>query len=94
MDNSPLNALEDFQFQEITSSDVAKAIKSLSSSASIGVDGIKVSELKTSCDEIGPILAYIFNQSLTTRIYPARWKTAIITPIHKKLRYLVNIVDS
>ena len=61
MDNSPLNALGDFQFQEITSSDVAKAIKSLSLAASVGVDGIKVSELKTSCDEISPTLAYIFN---------------------------------
>ena len=84
MENSPLNALGDFQFQEITSSDVAKAIKSLSSSASVSVDGIKVSELKTSCDEIISTLAYIFNQSLTTGTYPARWKTALITPIHKK----------
>ena len=84
MENSPLIALRDFQFQEIISSDIAKAIKSLSSSASDGVDGIKFSELKTSCDEISPTLAYIFNQSLTTGTYPARWKTALITFIHKK----------
>ena len=45
-DNSPLNALGDFQCQEITSSDIARAINSLSSSANVGVDGIKVSELK------------------------------------------------
>ena len=46
MNNNQLNALGDFQFQEITPSDVVKAIKSLSSSASVGsvgVDGIKVS---------------------------------------------------
>ena len=49
-----------------------------------GPDEIPARLLKECCDQIGPSLCAIFNQSLSSAKVPTEWKSADIAPIHKK----------
>ena len=50
---------------------------------SAGDDGLSIKMLKLSANEIAPCLAAIFNQSLSTGLFPTGWKNALVTPVYK-----------
>ena len=71
-----------FVFKDITVFELKKVVSTMKSN-SCGIDKISIFFLKTAINTIGPIIADIFNFSLKNKIFPNRWKTAIIKPIPK-----------
>jgi hypothetical protein len=63
---------------------VAKKIRDLHSTAAPGPDKIGPALLQELNEEVAPILAIIFQESLVTCDVPADWQTANVTPIFKK----------
>ena len=64
--------------------DVNNVLMLMTSTASTGCDNITLKELCMSSPEILPVLTNIFNVSLHTSTFPARWKHSLITPTYKK----------
>ena len=63
---------------------LASIIKSLNPNKAHGWDEISVRMIQISGDALIPPLIIIFNNIITTGIYPTSWKKANIVPIHKK----------
>ena len=73
-----------FKFKQIKEKDVIRLINNIPSGKATGVDNFQVKLLKLAASEISSSLTYLFNLSLKTGKFPAEWKLARITPIHKK----------
>ena len=73
-----------FTFGIITSDDVRRAIRDLSSTESHSDDHVTSKMLRLSCDNICHVFASIFNISIQECVFPDCWKTAIFVPVHKK----------
>lgn len=71
---------------EITVKGVAKLLSQLNTNKSLGPDGISPHILKQCSNELAPILANLFNQSVTSAEIPQDWLEANIFPIFKKGR--------
>ena len=82
--NNPLRTdMEISQIQESVD-DVTKHLSGLDTSKACGPDGISARLLKECSQQIAPSLCEIFNQSLSSGQITTEWKSADITPIHKK----------
>ena len=93
--NDNVNATEDtskntsvecnnvFDFNVVDEEYVFKELMSLSDDKATGVDDISCKLLKLCAEEIVSPLTYIINLSLTTGIFPNKWKKARICPIFK-----------
>ena len=71
------------QFTQVSSHDVARAIRSLSDKQST-CDPIPTCFLKECSDLLAPFISFLFNKSLTLGLVPERWKVSRITPLLKK----------
>ena len=69
---------------ECNDQDVLKALSNLSPKVSLTPDEIPSYALKQIGHTIAPFLTRLFNLSFSTNTLPSQWKTAIISPIHKK----------
>ena len=67
----------------VTYEDIERIIKSLPSKTSSGHDGISNKLLKLLNDTISYPLSIVFNQSLSTGVFPDRMKVAEIVPLYK-----------
>ena len=67
----------------VTLPELSNAIKRMSSSKAIGVDGVPLLAVKKCFAVIGPHLLNIVNNSITTCIFPSAWKIARVVPVHK-----------
>ena len=67
-----------------TATSVAKNIQAMSNNTSMGPDHIHPRLLKECCTILAPILARIFNLSMSTGIVPEIWKLSSVIPIYKK----------
>ena len=67
----------------MTLPELSNAIKCMSSSKAIGVDGVPLLAVKKCFAVIGPHLLNIVNSSITTCTFPSAWKIARVVPIHK-----------
>ncbi len=72
-----------FDFTSITAADIADAINRLGSTQAAGMDGLTALLVKSAKSELTSILEYLFNRSLTLKIYPRLWKEAVITNLYK-----------
>ena len=72
-----------FQFCEITVSDVLAQLWKLDVRKATGPDGISTRFLKSVAEELANPLTYIFNLSLQSGTIPSAWKRSNITPVHK-----------
>ena len=63
---------------------VRKVIKELDQSKAVGPDLVHNKLLVKAVDIISGPLAMLFNRSMTENKFPSLWKTAHVTPIHKK----------
>ena len=73
-----------FSFKTVSEARVLKIIRKLSNKNSFGTDGISSKVLKSAADVLAAPITFIVNTSLTSGIYPTRWKTAKVIPILKK----------
>ena len=62
---------------------VLENLASLQSNKTMGVDKISARTLKIAAPVIAPSVVKLLNFSLQSTLYPQRWKTAKVTPIHK-----------
>jgi hypothetical protein len=80
--DSPVKrVLETVSFSE---REVKENIRQLKIESAAGQDGIGPRILKELVDGLAPVLATIYNKSMTEREVPADWKDANVTPIFKK----------
>ena len=73
-----------FHFTPVTEDLVLTLISNLQNKTSSGMDGISNKLLKRIKHIIVQPLTLIINQSLTSGIYPDKFKISKITPLHKK----------
>ncbi|CAB4013342.1 Hypothetical predicted protein [Paramuricea clavata] len=64
--------------------EVSDCLNSLDTTKACGPDGIPSRLLKECCQQIAPSLCTIFNHSLICGRFPSEWKSANVTPVHKK----------
>ena len=76
----------DSQLSEITLDveEVVNSLLNLNVSKASGPDGIPARLLKECSHQIAPILCTLFNHSLRSGHIPSEWKSADVTPVHKK----------
>ena len=75
-------SIHKFSFQPVCEQDVIKTAKSLKSMA-LGVDQINSFVVKALLPRISSVLVDIINASFEQRVFPDRWKKAVVTPIPK-----------
>ena len=63
---------------------VAKLLDRLNVHKAPGPDGLNVRVLKDCSNEISPILALIFNESLAQSNVPDEWRQANVSPVFEK----------
>ena len=63
---------------------VAKLLANLQGHKAHGPDGIPARLLKETAHSMAPLLTHIFKASLHQCKLPCDWKTALVSPIHKK----------
>nr|CAH7766805.1 unnamed protein product [Callosobruchus chinensis] len=67
----------------VSEHDVLNAIKKLKSKKSTGIDNIPAYIYKGLAEYLAKPLMHLFNLSISSRQFPNRLKTALVTPIHK-----------
>lgn len=67
----------------ITQNDVFSALKKLDVSKGAGTDRLPPTFLVECAESLKTPVSIIFNRSLSERSFPAVWKTASVTPVHK-----------
>ena len=72
-----------FHFEQISASAVAKVIGKLPANKATGLDNLPTEILKIASDVISYSLAYIFNASIASGIFPDDWKVAKVSPLYK-----------
>jgi hypothetical protein len=73
-----------FEFATVDSTIVLNELEKLNSSKLTVPDNIPVKLLKDSKETVAPFLAYIFNTSLCSGIFPDKLKVARVSPIYKE----------
>lgn len=68
----------------ITIDDIANAISHLDLNKGPGPDRIPPNFLFNCSHSLSPVLSTIFNNSLSSGVFPSAWKSSFIIPIHKK----------
>ncbi len=73
-----------FVLRPPSAADIAREMRRLKNTGAEGIDGIPVSVLKMGAAILSEPIAHLVASSLKTCIVPSSFKTAIVTPIHKK----------
>ena len=73
-----------FNFSFASAGKVTKVIKKLSSTESLGIDGIPVSVLKKGIDELTSPISHLINMSFSSGRVPTGFKMAKVIPIYKE----------
>lgn len=66
----------EFTFEHVSNEDVYKALISLKTTKAIGVDDILAKASKAAAGQLAPSIAYLFNVSWDTGIFPSDWNIA------------------
>ena len=72
-----------FEIPPITSTQVIFYLKEISPSKASGIDNISARFLRMAASVIAPSIARLINHSFEVGVFPSRWKTAKVTPLHK-----------
>ncbi|KAI5748482.1 hypothetical protein M8J77_026065 [Diaphorina citri] len=67
-----------------TVDEIRKVVKNFGNKGSTGDDMIPITLIKLCVDELAPVLVDIFNSSFQLGIFPDLFKSAVVTPLHKK----------
>jgi exonuclease III len=81
-----INTYEDDNLRNVTltEEEVYKELTQLNPSKAQGPDNLPTKVLKDCAQELTPSVTTLFNDTLSTGTLPQAWKTANVTPIHKK----------
>jgi hypothetical protein len=91
MVNSRINSDDAFSIPQLTEEEVCVYLRNLNTHKASGLDGLSQKILKMSTYLIAPSLTKIFNKSLSSGMFPTKWKTSKIIPIYKSgAKYDVN----
>ena len=71
---------------------VLKLLNGLKVHKAPGPDGLSARVLKECSSEIAPILAFIYNESLTQETVPDDWRQANVAPVYKKVRNMMQLI--
>ena len=74
----------EFSFEKVDESEVIKIIDTLKSTVSCGYDGINTRLLKIIKKEICKPITLIINRSISTGIFPNKFKLARVISVYKK----------
>ena len=74
---------KEFIFEKTTTDHILSLLSKLCKSKATELDKISAKLLKECPDLIAESLTLIFNQSLSTGIFPDEWKSARVTPLYK-----------
>ena len=83
MVNSRINSDDTFSIPQLTEEEVCSYLRNLNTHKATGLDGLSHKILKMSTYLIAPSLTKIFNKSLSSGMFPTKWKTSKIIPIYK-----------
>ena len=72
-----------FRLQPATLPELSQCIRRMSASRSVGLDGVPIFAVRKCFPVIASHLLHLINLSLSTKVFPNRWKTACILPIPK-----------
>ena len=72
-----------FSFRYVTAGDVTRIIKSLNNTKAEGIDNIPTDVLKKGVTVLASPIARLCNLSLSTGVFPEKFKEAIVHPVHK-----------
>ena len=81
---NPRIKISNFSFPEISSDEVFKQLSLLDSKSAPGFVGIDTIIFKDHSEELGFVLADLFNKCLANGTVPDEWKVSYITPVYKK----------
>lgn len=70
-------------FLPTSAAEIENIVKSLKLKKAPGIDGVKIQTIKSIIEHIAEVLAFIYNLSMTTGVYPQQLKNAVIVPIYK-----------
>jgi hypothetical protein len=73
-----------FSMKSLTVYAVYKKLKAINERKAAGLDKIPYKLLRIAAEIVVPSLTPIFNQTISTSIFPTDWKLARVTPIFKK----------
>ena len=82
-ESHPIVPIHELSTIAVSVSEVKSIFKNLDASKSPGPDGITARLLKEAALEISDSVASIFNKSLTTGVFPEKWKVSHLTPVFK-----------
>ena len=74
----------EFCIPPITREIIEKDLKRIPPNKATGLDGISIRVLKEALPVIIPSLAHMYNASISQGVFPATFKKAKVTPLHKK----------
>ena len=72
-----------FNIPLVSEAFIQKQIRKMSSSKATGLDGISVKLLKISVNVVSPHITKICNLSISSGIFPDKWKNARVLPMYK-----------
>ena len=73
----------EFHLDNVSVNFVHKALKSLKSNKTVGLDKLSARLLKDASDVIAPILTGLINKSFTVGVFPGVWKCPKVTALFK-----------
>ena len=72
-----------FDLKPATLPELSDAVRQMSNSRAVGLDGVPMLAVRQCFPVIGPKLLHLINATITTGEFPSRWKTALVVPLHK-----------
>lgn len=73
-----------FSFSSISVDNVISTLRFMKNKKSSGPDRIPIKILKVCANELAKPLSILFNNSITTSVYPSKFKDSYVVPIYKK----------
>lgn len=73
----------ELEFEETTTNEIADIIKSMNSSAAVGLDKISTFLLKFLVDILAPIISKLINKSFSDGFFPETLKKVKVVPVYK-----------
>ena len=72
-----------FVLKPATLPKLSLAIYGMSNSRAVGLDGVPMQAVKKCFPVVGPKLLHLINATISSGVFPSKWKTALVVPLHK-----------
>ena len=72
-----------FTLKPVTLPELSVAIRGMSGSKAVGLDGVPINAVRKCFPVVGPVLLNLINCTIRTGVFPSKWKVALVVPLHK-----------